>query len=259
MSRSHEDDIAPLMHEILDRASEADWAVTAEDVRTGARPRWMRVTPSSPMIAIALSAAAVLIVAVVAGNALTQSSHHPVSVEVPHPTPTPTLPRSVPPPSTTPPPAPPSSTTSEPQEGHIPTSPPATSATPTTATTETVVPKAQTPDCSQGPVAVTVSRPVQAICVQVGSSLTVTFDEISEAGGVPGAWLGPPTVANPSVVSVTSSSTRGTTLTVQLTASSPGSTTVSVNFQEECSGTGTTPCTIPPQGQLVLTVTVVSS
>ena len=58
---------------------------------------------------------------------------------------------------------------------------------------------------------------------------------------------------------LTSSTSQGSLLTAQFTAARPGTSTVTAYFAEECSGSGTTPCTIPPQGWVVLTVTVIAN
>ena len=63
---------------------------------------------------------------------------------------------------------------------------------------------------------------------------------------------------DPSVLKLSSSSASGQVLTAVLEAAGSGTTTVYADFDNECSGDQTTPCTIPPLGEISVGVTVVA-
>jgi hypothetical protein len=140
------------------------------------------------------------------------------------------------------------------------TTPSTTSSTqPSTPTTvPTSVTTAPSDICLSG----SVSEPVQTsrgeLCVHVGTTVTVTFDDSHAGIGTVGGWLGPARVDNGSVASLTGSSADGDQLVATLKAVSAGTATVSAYFSQQCASGNSTPCTIPAQGVLRLTITVVS-
>jgi hypothetical protein len=91
-----------------------------------------------------------------------------------------------------------------------------------------------------------------------GTALTVTFDKSHAAIGVPGPWGVPAVQVSPPILHIGSTSSRGPLLVAQLTAVTPGTATVMAGFNQECAVSDSTPCTIPPQALLSLSVTVVS-
>jgi hypothetical protein len=111
-------------------------------------------------------------------------------------------------------------------------------------------------NCQSGSVSLTVASPSSSICLRVGTTLTVTFD--SSASGPNGGWLGPADVYPSSIVDVASGSPSGMQLPATVKALAVGSATVRAYFSQQCSSGDSTPCTVPPQGVLQLSVTVVS-
>jgi hypothetical protein len=91
--------------------------------------------------------------------------------------------------------------------------------------------------------------------------LTVTFDKSAGSwGGTAGAWASYPSVAvaeDPSVLKLSSDSPNGQGDTAVFEAGSPGTTSVTARFDVSCSSADTTPCTIPPEGEIVVNATVV--
>jgi DNA-binding beta-propeller fold protein YncE len=121
--------------------------------------------------------------------------------------------------------------------------------------------KSNTSDCRYGKVSVLASLaiPSPSICLHEGATLTVTFDKSAGGLGVPGPWTVPPLGAvDPSVLKLSSRSARGQVLTAALEATGSGTATLSAHFDEECSGDQLTACTIPPQGEIDVGVTVVT-
>ena len=101
------------------------------------------------------------------------------------------------------------------------------------------------------------ATPPPAVCVHSGTMLTIKFDKSVGGLGVPGPWTIPPVaVVDPSVLTLISSSPNGHLITAFMKAATPGVTVVSASFDEECSGNGMTPCTIPPQSAITVNVTV---
>ncbi len=149
-----------------------------------------------------------------------------------------------------------------------PTPPRAVSHEPTRATVTTkappvapVSPTSPPPGhCSSVPVSVTaaVGNDPAPVCLVSGTALTVTFDKSYAAIGVPGPWGEPAVQVSPPILQIRSTSSRGSLLVAQLTAVTPGAATVMAGFDQECAAGTSTPCTIPPQVLLTLSVTVVS-
>ena len=101
--------------------------------------------------------------------------------------------------------------------------------------------------------------PPPSVCVLTGTTLTVTFDKSAGGMGVPGPWTVPPVaVVDSSVLMLSSSVSRGHLLIAVLKADTAGAATVSAGFGEECSGGVTTGCTVPPEGDINVNVTVKS-
>jgi hypothetical protein len=94
--------------------------------------------------------------------------------------------------------------------------------------------------------------------MDVGATLTVTFDYSHVSTGPVGGWIGPAEIDNTSVASLTRSSSDGSQLVATVKAVAPGTATVSAYFSQQCSSGDSTPCTVPPQGWLRLVITVVS-
>ena len=118
---------------------------------------------------------------------------------------------------------------------------------------------ARYPGCHSGAFSLTTSLATlpPSVCVRTGATLTVRFDKSSGGLGRPGPWTIPPVaVEDRSVLGLRSSSRRGQVLAAVLVATEPGSTAVSAHFDEECAGTRTTPCTIPPQNAITVNVMV---
>jgi hypothetical protein len=95
-----------------------------------------------------------------------------------------------------------------------------------------------------------------SICMDVGATLTVTFDDSHVGIGQNGGWLGPAQIDNSSVASLTGGSSDGSQLVATVKAVATGTATVSAYFSQQCSSGDSTPCTIPPQGMLRLVITV---
>jgi hypothetical protein len=151
-------------------------------------------------------------------------------------------------------------------------SPPARSVTTaTTATTATTLATAASfppttaanpSDCQSGSVAVAASfgGAQRSVCLRTGATLTVVFDKSGPGGmGLPEQWATPPIRQDQPILSVISTSPRGSSLTAVFKAETPGYTTVYASYDEGCSASDTTPCTVPPLGMLSLEVTVVGS
>jgi hypothetical protein len=103
-----------------------------------------------------------------------------------------------------------------------------------------------------------VQTPRGELCVHVGTTVIVTFDASHAGIGTFGGWLGLARVDNGSIASLIGSSADGNQLVATLKAVAAGTATVSAYFSQRCSNGDSTPCTIPPQGVLRLTITVVS-
>jgi len=89
--------------------------------------------------------------------------------------------------------------------------------------------------------------------------LTVVFDKSKGGPGVPGPWGVPPVGMTPGATLATSSTVpSGDRLTAVFATRAAGMATVSAYYDNECEAGDTTPCTIPPQSEINLTVTVVS-
>ncbi len=115
------------------------------------------------------------------------------------------------------------------------------------------------PGCHSGAFALTASLATlpPSVCVRTGATLTVTFDKAPGGLGRPGPWTTPPvSVEDGSVLGLRSHAQRGHLLTAVLAPRATGSTAVSAHFDEECAGTESTPCTIPPQNMISVNVTV---
>jgi hypothetical protein len=96
-----------------------------------------------------------------------------------------------------------------------------------------------------------------SVCARTGATLTVRFDKSPGGLGRPGQWTIPPVgVEDPTILRLSSGSQGGHLLTAVLVTTEPGSTTVPAHFDEECSGTQMTPCTIPPQNEIDVNVRV---
>ena len=150
-----------------------------------------------------------------------------------------------------------------PSTGSVPQTP-----TPTTATSSippTTLPPASVPttepsssDCVSGSASVPVQTASSSICMDAGGTLTVTFDYSRVSIGPVGGWIGPAQVDNSSVATLSDSTSDGSELVAKVKAVSPGTATVSAFYSQECAVGDSTPCTVPPQGRLVLTITVVN-
>jgi hypothetical protein len=66
------------------------------------------------------------------------------------------------------------------------------------------------------------------------------------------------TGGDPSILKLDSESTRGDYISAVFEARSPGATFVTARFEVSCSSRDTSPCTIPPEGEINLDVTVVA-
>ena len=132
--------------------------------------------------------------------------------------------------------------------------------TPSTTSVPTPAPTTLPPsnDCVSGSAPVPVQTPGSSICMDVGATLTVTFDYSHVSTGPVGGWIGPAEIDNTSVASLTRSSSDGSQLVATVKAVAPGTATVSAYFSQQCSSGDSTPCTVPPQGWLRLVITVVS-
>jgi hypothetical protein len=107
-------------------------------------------------------------------------------------------------------------------------------------------------------VAVSLVGAVRSVCLRTGTSLTVVYNDSGPGGtGAPGPWAVPPIRLDQPILSVISTSTRGSSLTAVFKAVTPGSTTVYADYDQECAAADATPCTVPPLGMLSLDVTVV--
>jgi hypothetical protein len=116
-------------------------------------------------------------------------------------------------------------------------------------------------DCQSGSVAVAVSlvgAPL-GICLRTGATMTVIFTKSEKGTGPVGPWTVPPVRLDGPILTVISTSPRGSTLTAVLRADTPGVTTVYADFDQECSAGESAPCTIPPLGMVELEVRVVAS
>lgn len=135
----------------------------------------------------------------------------------------------------------------------IGTSPPTTKAIPTVGTSSWPT------ECLHGSVSLSVVRLQNpAICLGAGITLTLIFDKKHQGIGEPGPWSAPPVSSlNPSVASVLSSRESGDFLEARTHADAIGSTSIQANFDQECTGSGSSPCTIPPQTWFTVPVTVV--
>jgi hypothetical protein len=137
------------------------------------------------------------------------------------------------------------------------TSVPPTSVVPTTLA-PTPVPTTQpsSSNCVTGSASTSVQTPSSSICIDVGTTLTVTFDYSHVSTGPVGGWIGPAETDNSSVASLTGSAAHGTRLVATVKAIAPGTATLSGYFSQECSVGDSTPCTAPPQGVLRLAIDV---
>ena len=156
----------------------------------------------------------------------------------------------------------PSTTTPSTGSSTQPSVPPAAPTTvpapepPTTAPTPVTTTPPSPGNCVSGSASASVQTPSSSLCMDVGATLTVTFDYSHAGIGTVGGWLGPAQVDNASVVSISGSSSHGSELVATLKAVAKGTATISAFFSQECSEGDSTPCTIPPQGVLRLTITV---
>lgn len=97
------------------------------------------------------------------------------------------------------------------------------------------------------------------LCVVVGTTLTLTFDKKHQGIGNPGPWAVPPVSSlNGSTMSVQSSKKSGSFLIAHTYANAVGSTSIQASFNQECSGPGSSPCTIPPEASFTVNVNVVA-
>jgi hypothetical protein len=118
-------------------------------------------------------------------------------------------------------------------------------------------------DCRSGTLSLAASSATstQPLCLHSGTILTVTFDKSAGSwGGTPGAWTYPPVAigGDPSILKLNSESTSGDHIIAVFEARSPGATFVTARFEVSCSSRDTSPCTIPPEGEINLDVTVVA-
>jgi hypothetical protein len=169
--------------------------------------------------------------------------------------------------------SPPANCVSPDTAGPTSTTTPTTGSLPQTSAPTTVVPStppttiAPTPapttlppsnDCVSGSASIPVETSSSSICMDVGATLTVTFDYSHVSTGPVGGWIGPAQIDNSSVASLTGSSSDGSQLVATVKAVAPGTATVSAYFSQQCSSGDSTPCTVPPQGILRLVITVVT-
>jgi hypothetical protein len=119
-------------------------------------------------------------------------------------------------------------------------------------------PTAPTPNeanCASGNLSVNTATNDSPICMRVGSALTVAFDL---SGSRPnGSWSVPPNSSDNSVMTNTSAAPSGSVLTATYSAVGAGTTQLSAFFNQTCASGDSTPCTIPPQIPIFLTVTVI--
>jgi len=111
--------------------------------------------------------------------------------------------------------------------------------------------------CRSGTTSITMNSASMAICLVVGADLTVTF---APQGGWSeyGKWSSsPPTISDNSILAGGSYVPSGKSATARFSARGAGTATVTAVFDNTCSPTDTTPCTIPPATFFTLTVTVV--
>jgi hypothetical protein len=114
--------------------------------------------------------------------------------------------------------------------------------------------------CRSGSVSVSASpERYSSVCLRVGATLRLTFDDSAGLyGGVPAGWVDVPLVTDHStVLRLISTSTTGNLRTAVFRAEAPGTTSVAAHFYVSCSAGNSTPCTIPPIGQIVVGVLVV--
>ena len=130
---------------------------------------------------------------------------------------------------------------------------------PTTKAIPTVETSSWPTECLHGSVSLSVVHLQNpAICLGVGTTLTLIFDKRHRGIGEPGPWTVPPVSSlNPSVASVLSSRESGDFLVARTQGDAIGSTSIQANFDQECSGPSSSPCTIPPQTWFTVPVTVV--
>ena len=247
MADEPEEDVARSLRAVLDRPPASTWSVTAESIRTRARPRWLAAVPPTSVLVVAVAAAAVLIAVLVY-----PATGDPHTSRVASGSPAAPVPRHR---GTGP-------TTSSPT-GRAGTFSPGspTSTVPGTPTVQPGGPAVSvTPAiCPPGPQALTQDAPDATTCLAVGATLTVTFVAAGEFGGRSGGWIGPPTSADPAIASIEADNVDGTSRTVRIRAAAVGATTVTVFYSNVCAPGGSTPCTIPPQGSETLTVQVAPS
>jgi hypothetical protein len=111
--------------------------------------------------------------------------------------------------------------------------------------------------CSSGTTSITMNSVSMATCLVVGADLTVTFD--SQGGWSEyGQWSSsPPTISDNSILAGGSYVPSGKSATAGFSARGAGTATVTAVFDNTCSPSDATPCTIPPATFFTLTVTVV--
>jgi hypothetical protein len=253
MAEDGGNDVKRVMEKVLGTPMTSDWSVTGPSIRGSVRRRWIQFVPVPSLVAAAVVVAA-LVTGVVLNAGTDESSRHRAAI-APGTRGVGTTPGTVAPtPSTNP------SATSVPPSSAPTTVPPGTPSTsapaPTTTSLPAIGPKAIPASCVPTASPIEVSTGTATACLAVGAVRTVNFTQASEFGGVPGAWIGSATSENQAVVVVESSMTNGSVLSAQIRGVAPGTVTVIVSFQNQCSTSTTTPCTIPPQGQESLTVQV---
>jgi hypothetical protein len=97
-----------------------------------------------------------------------------------------------------------------------------------------------------------------AICLWIGTTLTLTFDKRHQGIGEPGPWSVPPVSSlSPSIASVLSRRKSGDFLKARTHADAVGSTSIEAYFDQECSEPDSSPCTIPPATWFTVPVKVV--
>jgi hypothetical protein len=130
---------------------------------------------------------------------------------------------------------------------------------PVSTTTTTVPATLSRAHCRSGSLSVSAS-PAEgpAVCVRTGAVLIVTFDDSPGAWGGSAAGWDPdsPWVYGASVLRLASSSTAGDRMTATFDAVAPGTATVTAHFDVSCTSRNTSPCTIPPVGDVSLEVRV---
>jgi hypothetical protein len=131
-------------------------------------------------------------------------------------------------------------------------------------TTEATTPAPPPRTCRSGIVSTTASSSAlsERVCLVSGATLNLTLDKSpGQWGGTSGDWTEPPvTVVGPErVLALRSVSVKGQLATARLAAHTPGTSIVTGHFEVWCAPIHTSPCTIPPIGEINVTVEVVPS